>query len=688
MTDRAPDSGVALSSTGTVYAARSNGGYDGYGTVYQSSGSTTPSLPEIADFGLKLHDGLNPEYGSLVADSSGTLYGTTLNQDITYSGIGPTFSFTMAGNYAVIATPDSCSSGLTLDGGVLYGTDMYGGGGTVYKLDSSAVDGFDEVSSGYPAFYNGFPDPSSLTVGSDGNLYGTVYQGGSHGYGAVFSVKPDGSQAYDIYDFQDGTDGYEPMAALTVGPDGTLYGTTSRGGANSDYGTIFKITPAHVFSTLYSFDEDNTGAYPYGKMVYNLNDGYLYGTTSSGTASYYGSVFRIKPDGSGFSTVYSFGKTSADGNTPYGDLMIGSDGKIYGTTSQSGYSSVPGGTVFALTTTGQLTYLHMFPNSNSDGNTPYSGLLENIDGNLYGFTYAGGVQPYNGVNVGGVLYKIATQLPLITSANPSPAAPGASIIITGVNLTGASAVSFNGVAASFTVNSATQITATVPSGATSGQIAVTTPNGSGKSAANFTVTATAGSGLKSVTLSPTSTQGGTAATTANRVYWNGNAPANEVVTLKSSNTAVAAVPSSVTISSASSSHAFTITTKAVTATQTVTITATSGGVTQTATLTVTAPPAPAGLKSVTLSPTSTEGGSAATTANRVYWNGNAPASETVTLKSSNTAVAAVPSSVTISSGSSSHTFTITTKAVTSQQAVTITATSGGVSQSATLTVTP
>ncbi len=96
---------------------------------------------------------------------------------------------------------------------------------------------------------------------------------------------------------------------------------------------------------------------------------------------------------------------------------------------------------------------------------------------------------------------------------------------------------------------------------------------------------------------------------------------------------------------------------------------------------------PAGLKSVTLSPTSTQGGSAPTTANRVYWNGNAPANETVTLKSSNTAVATVPSSVTISSGSSSHAFTITTKAVTSSTNVTITATSGGVSQTATLTVT-
>ena len=196
-----------------------------------------------------------------------------------------------------------------------------------------------------------------------------------------------------------------------------------------------------------------------------------------------------------------------------------------------------------------------------------------------------------------------------------------------------------------------------------------------------------GPGLKSILISPTSTVGGSAATTANRVYLTADATANTTVTLKSSNTAVATVPSTLIIDSGSSSHTFTITTKTVTSSTNVTITATLNGVSETGTLTVT-PAAAAGLKSVTLDPTSTVGGSAATTANRVYWSSDAPANETVTLKSSNTAVATVPSSVTISSGSSSHTFTITTKAVTSSTNVTITATSGGVTQTAILTVTP
>ncbi len=142
------------------------------------------------------------------------------------------------------------------------------------------------------------------------------------------------------------------------------------------------------------------------------------------------------------------------------------------------------------------------------------------------------------------------------------------------------------------------------------------------------------------------------------------------------------MPSSVTISSGSTSHSFIVATKAVSQTTKVTITATYNGVSRTATLTVVP-----GLKSVTLSPTSTKGGTS-TTANRVYWSSDAPANETVTLKSSNTSVATLPSSVTIASGSSSRTFTITTKAATSSTNVTITATCSGVTQTATLTVTP
>ncbi len=190
--------------------------------------------------------------------------------------------------------------------------------------------------------------------------------------------------------------------------------------------------------------------------------------------------------------------------------------------------------------------------------------------------------------------------------------------------------------------------------------------------------------LSSVTLGATSATGG-ATISGSKISFTADVSADTKVTLTSSNKAVASVPSSETIASGDSSHGFTITTSAVTTPTTVTITATLNGESKSATITVNPPPT--ALKSVVLSPASVQGGSAATTANRVYWTGNAPASEVVTLKSSNTAVAAVPSSVTISSGSSSHAFTITTKAVTSTQTVTITATSGGVSQTATLTVT-
>ena len=239
------------------------------------------------------------------------------------------------------------------------------------------------------------------------------------------------------------------------------------------------------------------------------------------------------------------------------------------------------------------------------------------------------------------------------------------------------------------------VSVVVPAGSTTAVFAITTNYSSTSQVLNITASyngsnQTAGltvlaanPPLSSVSVAPSSVVGGSSLTNAS-VSLSGSSTANTTVALSSSNPAVAGVPASVVVAAGATSQSFTITTSTVTAATTVTITATLNGVSKTATITI----LPVSLKSVVLSPTSVKGGSVPTTANRVYWSGNAPASETVTLTSSNPAVAAVPSTVTIQQGSSSHVFTITTKAVTSAQSVTITATSGGVSQSATLTVTP
>src|ERR1035437_6319429 len=198
---------------------------------------------------------------------------------------------------------------------------------------------------------------------------------------------------------------------------------------------------------------------------------------------------------------------------------------------------------------------------------------------------------------------------------------------------------------------------------------------------NATLTVTPTPVLYTVTLSPATVVGGNSST--GTVTLNGAAPTGgAIVTLSSSNTAVATVPANVTVAAGTTTKTFTVTTFVVSSSTPVTISGTYGG-TQTATLTVT----PANLLSVTLNKTSVLGGTPST--GTVTLDGKAPsAGDVVTLTSSNTAVATVPANVTVASGTTSKTFTMTTFTVTSTTNVTITASLNGVNKTAILTVTP
>jgi len=192
--------------------------------------------------------------------------------------------------------------------------------------------------------------------------------------------------------------------------------------------------------------------------------------------------------------------------------------------------------------------------------------------------------------------------------------------------------------------------------------------------------------LSSVTVSPATAVGGNSST--GTVTLSAAAPSGgAVVTLSSSNTAVATVPASVTVAAGSTSKTFTVTTQPVASSTPVTISGSFGGATSSAVLTVAPPPPPASLSAVSVSPTSVTGG--ATPQGTVTLTSAAPAGgAVVTLSSSNTTAATVPASVTIAAGSTSATFAITTAAVSASTPVTITGSYGGATKTATLTVTP
>ncbi len=226
---------------------------------------------------------------------------------------------------------------------------------------------------------NGANPQASLTLGTDGNFYGTTETGGTNQGGTVFRISTNGTLA-TLYSFTGGIDGANPYAALTLGNDGNLYGTTETGGTNRS-GTVFRISTNGTLTSLYLFTGGNDGANPYAALALG-SDGYFYGTTYSGGTNGYGTVFKISTTGA-LTSLYSF----TGGNEPVrAGLVQGSDGYFYDTTVIGGTYRC--GTVFRISTNGTLTSLYSF--GGNDGRTPYAGLVQGRDGNFYGTTSLGG----------------------------------------------------------------------------------------------------------------------------------------------------------------------------------------------------------------------------------------------------------------------------------------------------------
>jgi uncharacterized repeat protein (TIGR03803 family) len=308
---------------------------------------------------------------------------------------------------------------------------------------------------------------AALVQVPNGNLYGTTYHGGSHGFGTVFEITPSGTLT-TRHSFRGELKDGEYPAGLIQAADGNVYGIT-RGGANNS-GLIFKITPSGTLVTLYRFCSQLNcadGESPSGLV--QAIDGDFYGTASGGANNNAGTVFKITPSGT-LTTLYSFCSQSlcTDGEYVQAGLVQATDGDFYGTTSGAG---TPGnGTVFKITPSGTLTTLHSF--DGADGSDPYAGLVQATDGNFYGTTSSGGV------NGRGTVFSLSVGLGPFVETLPTAGRVGAKVILLGTTLTGASSVTFNGAAATFTVNSTgTAIATRVPAGATTGTVQVVTPGG-------------------------------------------------------------------------------------------------------------------------------------------------------------------------------------------------------------------
>ncbi len=363
-------------------------------------------------------DGMNPYREWLVQGADGNFYGTAENGGTDNYGL--VFKMTPDGTLTLIhefvgTDGEYPSSGLVQDAaGNLYGTTRTGGPGpdpgVVYKITPQGT--FSVLTgAGGGVIY------APLLLASDGNLYGVAYGGGSDG--TAFKIGTDGSNFTVLYTFcsqANCVDGAHPLAGLVESPDHNFYGTTTYGGANGNYGVVFRLTPEGAYTVLHSFSGASDGNSPRGKLLL-ASDGYLYGTANLGGAGGGGTIFKIRPDGSGFSVVFAFCSHSCpDGATPESGLIEASDGNFYGTTGGSGQYGR--GAVYRLAPNGQVTLLHAFCNC-GDGSNPYTDLLLASDGFLYGTTYIGGA------NNDGTVFKltgpptILTTTTLTTAPNPS-----------------------------------------------------------------------------------------------------------------------------------------------------------------------------------------------------------------------------------------------------------------------------
>ncbi len=256
---------------------------------------------------------------------------------------------------------------------------------------------------------------AGLTMDRGGKLYGTAYQGGATNRGTVFKLARKGSgwSLSPLYSFTGREDGGAPIARVVFGPDGSLYGTTEFGGRNcgSGCGLVFNLKPPAAFcqnvlcswteTVLYGFSGSTDGANPgYGDLIFDTA-GNIYGTTYFGGNNAQGVVYELTRSGGSWTetVLYKFSGAN-DGANPYSGVIFDKAGSLYGSTYASGANGY--GTVFELTPSGSgwaENTLHSFQSA-SDGGRPFGGVVFDSAGNIYGGTSSGGP------GSGGTVYQL------------------------------------------------------------------------------------------------------------------------------------------------------------------------------------------------------------------------------------------------------------------------------------------
>ena len=420
----------------------------------------------LHNFGSKAGDPTGPRYSGVISQSRGGNMFSSADDHWTDNN-GTAYRISPGGTLTVVhgfAPPRGVRpvGGLTLGtDGQYYGTNEAGGlygFGNIFKMKQggglTVLHAFNGSS--------GCSTPEAPPIESvAGGFYGTAIGHGTS-KGCVYRITKAGE--FTVLHTFTGADGAQPFAPLVQGSNFYFYGTTMNGGTHG-YGTIFRISSTGNFKVVFNFDGLH-GAHPFAGLS-EASDGNFYGTASSGGLYGGGIAFQLT-SGQAVMVLHNF-QGGGDGSNEVGGLAQASDGNLYGTNNVNGANGW--GVLYRITLGGQFTVLHDF--DWYTGASPQDTLLQHTNGILYGTTAVGG----KGNNGRGTFYSLDLGLPPFVTYLPVYGRPGALVQILGQGFSDTSEVRFNGAPAEFTAVYPTYIRAIVPDGASSGSITVTTGDG-------------------------------------------------------------------------------------------------------------------------------------------------------------------------------------------------------------------
>ena len=497
---------IAQSRGGNMFSTASDTWTGGNGTVFK----ITPKGAVIALHTFNGADGFEPVSG-LSLSTGGHYWGTTAQGGL--YGHGTLFKMSADGALTTLhdftGADDGGSPGAPPIEGIdenFYGTTGVGGSpgssGTAYRISWSGA--FQTIHS-FGATGQGYPN-GPLVQGSDGFLYGVTFYGGKNALGTIFRISVDGD--FKTLASLGGSFGGNPFGPLIEGNDGNFYGVASGNGGSNGSGVLFKVSPSGKLTILHSFTGGADGSNPVGGLV-QATDGNLYGTNDLGGRFGWGVLFCYSPGTipSGqtrFHVLHDFDLPT--GASPQVTLLQHTDGKLYGDTAVGG--SADRGAFYSFDA-GLGPFISFMPRARRAGHsvkilgqgfTGASAVLFN--GTQASFvvvsdTFIKARVP-DGATSGfltvktrsGTLKSNRTFLvkPQIVGFDPTSGTIGTKVVIAGISLKQTSKITFDGMATTnFTIDSDSQITATVPSGAQSGRIGITTTGAPVYSVAYFAV---------------------------------------------------------------------------------------------------------------------------------------------------------------------------------------------------------